>query len=324
MLWRYVCLYKIKRYSFFTYLLYWQAQNEMDANTDISALHEDLIACKLREAEANMAIKELQHQLFEVEKHWQVGTGRILSIARGDRLHVCWSIEQMGGWSEHDDQGVATSTVLSREALAGWDMEDLVWGIGLLQGGTGCMRVGPSSKWGWSNQGVATSTVRSGKALAGWDMEDLVWGLVYCEGGQVACGWSIEQVGGEAIKELQHQLFEVEKHWQLRRGGPCLGDRSIEIMGGTGCMQVGSSKEWGTGWPIEIMGDCLNGLVYWDNGGNGLHVGWFIKRVGASCMWVGPLRERGEWTAPWSCFYFRYACKALSIYFESIIVIHVS
>ena len=40
---------------------------------EVQTLQEDLIACKLREAEANMAIKQLQNQLFEVEKQWQVG-----------------------------------------------------------------------------------------------------------------------------------------------------------------------------------------------------------------------------------------------------------
>lgn len=48
-----------------------QPPQQNDSNLDSRLLQEDLIACKLREAEANMAIKELQHQVFEMEKHWQ-------------------------------------------------------------------------------------------------------------------------------------------------------------------------------------------------------------------------------------------------------------
>ncbi len=38
----------------------------------MKSLQEELIAVKLREAEANLAIKELRQKVSELEDHWQV------------------------------------------------------------------------------------------------------------------------------------------------------------------------------------------------------------------------------------------------------------
>ena len=35
-------------------------------------MQEELIACKLREAEANLSLKELQQKVLELKQHWQV------------------------------------------------------------------------------------------------------------------------------------------------------------------------------------------------------------------------------------------------------------
>lgn len=37
---------------------------------ELQSFQEQLIASKLREAEANLAIKELQHSILELEKRW--------------------------------------------------------------------------------------------------------------------------------------------------------------------------------------------------------------------------------------------------------------
>ena len=47
-----------------------QVQNEPSA--EIQCLQEELVACKLREAEANLSLKELQQKVHDLNRHWQV------------------------------------------------------------------------------------------------------------------------------------------------------------------------------------------------------------------------------------------------------------
>jgi len=54
-----------------------RANCEAVSQSDIQDLHNELIACKLREAESNMASKQLQNELFEIQRLWQVCSGTI-------------------------------------------------------------------------------------------------------------------------------------------------------------------------------------------------------------------------------------------------------
>jgi len=42
------------------------------ANSDVEALREELIACKVREAENDLLTKELQQKVMELDKLFQV------------------------------------------------------------------------------------------------------------------------------------------------------------------------------------------------------------------------------------------------------------
>ena len=46
---------------------------EKDPSAEIQGLQEELIACKLREAEANLSMKELRQRVNELDNYWQVG-----------------------------------------------------------------------------------------------------------------------------------------------------------------------------------------------------------------------------------------------------------
>lgn len=48
----------------------------MPDDTNVARLQEELIAVKLREAEALTGLKELRQQVRDLEDHWQVGTKR--------------------------------------------------------------------------------------------------------------------------------------------------------------------------------------------------------------------------------------------------------
>lgn len=58
---------------------------------DIQDLHNELIACKLREAESNMAAKQLQNELFEIERLWQVRYVKLILYMR--QLWCSWRIK---------------------------------------------------------------------------------------------------------------------------------------------------------------------------------------------------------------------------------------
>ena len=49
-------------------------QLQKDPTTEIQQLQEELIACKLREAEANLSMKELRQRVADLDKYWQVST----------------------------------------------------------------------------------------------------------------------------------------------------------------------------------------------------------------------------------------------------------
>ena len=43
-------------------------------------LHEEMIVCKLREAESSMTTKQLQNELFEIQRLWQVSSADVRSF----------------------------------------------------------------------------------------------------------------------------------------------------------------------------------------------------------------------------------------------------
>lgn len=52
------------------YFLWWQ--DDIESNEKFQALQEELIAVKLREAESNLALRELSNHVAELDKDWQV------------------------------------------------------------------------------------------------------------------------------------------------------------------------------------------------------------------------------------------------------------
>ena len=48
-------------------------QLQKEPSIEIQQLQEELIAAKLREAEANLSMKELRQRVTDLDKHWQVG-----------------------------------------------------------------------------------------------------------------------------------------------------------------------------------------------------------------------------------------------------------
>lgn len=54
------------------YFLLLQRNNSFPDENNIARLQEELIAVKLREAEAIMGLKELRQQVRDLEEHWQV------------------------------------------------------------------------------------------------------------------------------------------------------------------------------------------------------------------------------------------------------------
>ena len=47
---------------------------------EIQQLQEELIACKLREAEASLSMKEMQQRVFELQKSWKVKKEQIYCV----------------------------------------------------------------------------------------------------------------------------------------------------------------------------------------------------------------------------------------------------
>lgn len=65
-------------------MLHWQENESLRRDhcdavsaADMQDLHNELIGCKLREAESNMAAKQLQNEVFEIERLWQVWITRL-------------------------------------------------------------------------------------------------------------------------------------------------------------------------------------------------------------------------------------------------------
>ena len=58
-------------------------QLQKDPTTEIQQLQEELIASKLREAEANLSMKELRQRVADLDKYWQVGSAGGVSSDRG-------------------------------------------------------------------------------------------------------------------------------------------------------------------------------------------------------------------------------------------------
>jgi len=47
-------------------------QERATSPEEVQVLHEEMIVCKLREAESSMVTKQLQNDLFEIQRLWQV------------------------------------------------------------------------------------------------------------------------------------------------------------------------------------------------------------------------------------------------------------
>lgn len=62
-----------------------QRNSSLPDDTNVARLQEELIAVKLREAEALTGLKELRQQVRDLEDHWQVST----SQQRVIRAFVC-------------------------------------------------------------------------------------------------------------------------------------------------------------------------------------------------------------------------------------------
>lgn len=57
-------------------LLYFPSQTNIQLqkapSNDVQHLQEELIAVKLREAEANLSLKEMKHKVYDLEGQWEV------------------------------------------------------------------------------------------------------------------------------------------------------------------------------------------------------------------------------------------------------------
>lgn len=57
-----------------------QRNSALPDEENVARLQEELIAVKLREAEALMGLKELRQQVKDLEEHWQVWAPRDCSL----------------------------------------------------------------------------------------------------------------------------------------------------------------------------------------------------------------------------------------------------
>ena len=57
-----------------------RAQERATSPEDVQVLHEEMIVCKLREAELSMATKQLQNELAEIQRLWKVRLAIIIVI----------------------------------------------------------------------------------------------------------------------------------------------------------------------------------------------------------------------------------------------------
>lgn len=73
-------------------ILFPQRNSSLPDDTNVARLQEELIAVKLREAEALTGLKELRQQVRDLEDHWQVST----SQQRVSHVFVCHSA--MDNW----------------------------------------------------------------------------------------------------------------------------------------------------------------------------------------------------------------------------------
>lgn len=58
----------------------------MPDENNIARLQEELIAVKLREAEALMGLKELRQQVKDLEEHWQVSLEHLVIMGKYDLI----------------------------------------------------------------------------------------------------------------------------------------------------------------------------------------------------------------------------------------------
>ena len=69
------------------WLIDWQraTQDAQSPTEELQSMQEELIACKLREAEANLSLKELQQKVIELKQQWQVTMEMDLGLERENR-----------------------------------------------------------------------------------------------------------------------------------------------------------------------------------------------------------------------------------------------
>ena len=53
---------------------------QREPSEELAQLQEELVACKLREAEANLSMKELRQKVTDVERHWVVNIYTTLGL----------------------------------------------------------------------------------------------------------------------------------------------------------------------------------------------------------------------------------------------------
>ena len=73
-------------------------------SNDVQHLQEELIAVKLREAEANLSLKELRQKVNEIETYWEVRV--IVVVSHWLLVDLCSCASRMSAtgvarWSEH-------------------------------------------------------------------------------------------------------------------------------------------------------------------------------------------------------------------------------
>ena len=70
-----------------------QAKKKLEEPSfDVQSLQEELISVKLREAEANLSMKEMRQKVAELEEHWQVCVKwKFILIQVKNNLYIFWN-----------------------------------------------------------------------------------------------------------------------------------------------------------------------------------------------------------------------------------------
>jgi len=57
------------------------AATEDDRSPELQRLHDELVASKLREADAHLSMKEFEQKLLQLQRHWQVSVFSVVTHA---------------------------------------------------------------------------------------------------------------------------------------------------------------------------------------------------------------------------------------------------